>query len=371
MRTLPILALALALPLSAQQTWTFAVSGDSRNCGDVVMPAIADGVRGGKAAFYWHLGDFRNMANFDEDLAHDPKKPNNFSAYYREAWPDFIRNQIAPFAPVPVYLGIGNHELVPPKSRGDYVAQFADWLMQPPIVRQRLLDNPENHIVRPYYHWIEGGVDFISLDNASPDQFEDGQLVWFERLLARAETNPEVKAVVLGMHAALPHSLGCDHSMNESAQGEYSGTRVYTDLLKFRETTKKNVYVIASHSHFLLRDAYDSDYWRAHGGVLPGIIIGTAGAIRYRLPDTALSFPPERARTDTYGYLTGTVDPSGAIRFDFHDVVRADVSEKVVTRYGAELVDWCFAQNRDFGARSSKPCARADAPCGPAEPVKP
>lgn len=366
MRIKFILALALlALPAAAQQSWTFAMAGDSRNCGDVVMPAIANGVKSSNAAFYWHLGDFRAIAAFDEDLSHDPKKPTNILGYFREAWPDFIRNQVNLFAPVPVYLGIGNHELVAPKTRGDYVAQFADWLMQPPIVRQRLADDPENHIVRPYYHWIQGGVDFLSLDNASTDQFDNGQVAWIEKVLAAAEKNPDVKAVVLGMHAALPHSLGCDHSMNEWAQGEYSGNRVYMDLLQFRERSKKNVYVLASHSHYLLRDVYDSDYWRAHGGVIPGIIIGTAGAIRYRLPDTAQSFPPERARTDVYGYLTGTVAPSGAITFDFHDIQRVDVPENVVTRYGAELVDWCFAQNRDQGARTSIPCSRVDAPCGP------
>jgi hypothetical protein len=33
--------------LSAQSSdnWSFAVSGDSRNCGDIVMPGIAEGVR--------------------------------------------------------------------------------------------------------------------------------------------------------------------------------------------------------------------------------------------------------------------------------------------------------------------------------------
>ena len=39
--------------------WYFAVSGDSRNCGDVVMPGIAAGVIQSGAIFYWHLGDLR------------------------------------------------------------------------------------------------------------------------------------------------------------------------------------------------------------------------------------------------------------------------------------------------------------------------
>jgi hypothetical protein len=360
-----IVLLLLSLPLSGQSPWKFAVAGDSRNCGDVVMPAIANGVKGSAAAFYWHLGDFRALYDFDEDMKPPPGKPPlQIFGYNRTAWPDFLHNQVAPFAPVPVFLGIGNHELVG-RTRLEYIAQFGDWLTLPPIQRQRLADDPNDHALRPYYHWIEGGVDFITMDNASSDQFDDGQLAWFKKVLDAAAKNAGVKAVVLGMHAALPHSLGCDHSMNDWALGEWSGDVVYQQLLDFRAATKKNVYVLASHSHFLLRDVYDSAYWRAHGGVLPGIIIGTAGASRYRLPDTAQGFPPERARTDVYGFLLGSVDANGGITFDFKEVTRADVPANVVSRVGAETVDWCFAQNRDLRPRSSEPCARADAPCGP------
>ena len=362
MRTyLALLAFAIAVPAVAE-SWKFAVAGDSRNCGDVVMPGIAAGVKADKSVFYWHLGDFRALYTFDEDMVKVAKTPLTINDYFSSAWPDFIRNQVAPFTPVPVYLGIGNHELVAPKTRADYLAQFADWLLQPPIQKQRV--DPNDRTLRTYFHWKQGGVDFVSLDNASYD-FDSGQLAWITKLLAKDEQDPEVKSIVLGMHAALPHSLGCDHSMNETASGEYSGDVVYKQLLDFRARTKKNVYVIASHSHFLLRDAYDSPYWRAHGGVIPGIIIGTAGAVRYRLPDTAAGFPPERAKTDVYGYLLGTVDDSGAITFEFKQIDRAAVPADVVSRYGGEFVDWCWAENRDLRPRSSEPCSKADAPCGP------
>src|ERR1035438_3520244 len=62
---LPLLLILCAVALlSAQErsnaaSWKFAVSGDSRNCGDIVMPAIAQGVAHDGAAFYWHLGDYR------------------------------------------------------------------------------------------------------------------------------------------------------------------------------------------------------------------------------------------------------------------------------------------------------------------------
>lgn len=359
-----IVLLALSLPVFAQTSWKFAVAGDSRNCGDVVMPAIANGVKSSAAAFYWHLGDFRALYDFDEDMKPAAGKPPlSIFSYNRAAWPDFIKNQVGAFAPTPVFLGIGNHETVG-RTRADYITQFGDWLTAAPVQKQRLADDPADHTLRAYYHWIQGGVDFVTLDNASQDQFDDGQLAWFKRVLDTDAKNPDVKAVILGMHAALPHSLGCDHSMNEWAQGEWSGNLVYHQLLDFREKTKKNVYVLASHSHFLLRDVYDSPYWHDHGGVLPGIIIGTAGAVRYRLPDTAQNFPPERARTDVYGYLLATVD-DGSITFDFKEVTRGDVPADVVNRVGTETVDWCFAQNKNMSPRSSEPCARADAPCGP------
>src|SRR4029077_12897976 len=108
--------------------------------------------------------------------------------------------------------------------------------------QQRLADDPADHMVRPYYHWIQGGVDFINMDNASPEMFDFAQLAWVKRVLARDAADVRVKTVVLGMHEALPHSLGCDHSMNESAQGEYSGDVLYRELLRFRDTSKKNVY---------------------------------------------------------------------------------------------------------------------------------
>jgi hypothetical protein len=49
-------------------TWTFAVSGDSCNRGDIIMPAIATRVRQDGASFYWHLGDFRAFYDFDQDM---------------------------------------------------------------------------------------------------------------------------------------------------------------------------------------------------------------------------------------------------------------------------------------------------------------
>src|SRR5262249_6906132 len=161
----------------------------------------------------------------DEDMEHEAKPPYSITSYLSAAWPDFIRNQLNAFAPVPVFLAIGNHEMVI-KNRGDYIAQFGDWLTRPGIVQQRLADNPNDHTIRTYYHWIQGGVDFISMDNATSDTFDNAQMAWVKRVLDRDANDSKIQSVVVGMHCALPHSLGCDHSMNAWAQGEYSGSIV-------------------------------------------------------------------------------------------------------------------------------------------------
>src|SRR6476619_4752990 len=123
-------------------SWKFVVGGDSRNCGDIVMPAVAAGAASAGASFYWHLGDFRAIYDFDQDMlqgrrAAGETKPLAIADYQKGAWDDFIQNQLAPFGAMPVYLGIGNHELVPPKTRGEYLAQFADWVNSPPLQAQR------------------------------------------------------------------------------------------------------------------------------------------------------------------------------------------------------------------------------------------
>jgi hypothetical protein len=147
------LLFAVIAVAQAQQPWNFVVSGDSRNCGDVVMPAIAAGTHQNQGLFYWHLGDFRYISDFDEDYKQQSPTPPTIIDYEANAWNDFIQNQLVPFADTPVYLGIGNHELFPPKTRADYLIQFADWLDTPELQQRRLRDNPKDHRLHIYYHW--------------------------------------------------------------------------------------------------------------------------------------------------------------------------------------------------------------------------
>lgn len=331
---------------SKDASWSFAVSGDSRNCGDVVMPAIAAGVERSGASFYWHLGDFRAIYNFDEDIQHQPDhlaKPLSIYDYEETAWDDFIGSQIVPFGTLPVFLGIGNHETTPPKTREAYLIQFADWLDTPKLREQRLSDDPSSHKLTTYYHWTQNGVDFIYLDNSTPDQFDAGQMKWFEKTLRASESNPQIRTVVVGMHEALPESISANHSMNQSEVGIESGRRAYIDLLRTQKVAHKRVYVLSSHSHYFMDGIFNTDYWRANGGVLPGWIVGTAGAVRYALPKDSVN--ARTAETNVYGFLLATVQPSGEILFTFKHLQESEVPAAVVERYKSEFVHWCFAEN--------------------------
>ena len=345
---------------AASKSWKFVVSGDSRNCGDVVMPAIAAGAAANGAQFYWHLGDFRAIYDFDEDFLAQPERVNTHTAiadYERLAWDDFIQSQLVPFGNIPVFLALGNHETTSPKIRAEYLAQFADWLTAPAIRDQRLRDNPKDHLLRAYYHWIQGGVDFVTLDNSTFDQFDSQQLRWFEGVISRARRRTELRAIAVGMHAALPDSLASDHSMNDWAQGEQSGRRVYGRLIAARRV--KPVYIFASHSHFYMSNIFDTPQKQTAGEALPGWIVGTAGAVRYALPEGA-----SRARekkTDIYGFLVGTVEPDGApagtVRLDFQEIAEKDIPAETVKRYGAEFVHKCFEGNRRLPAPAPSPTA--------------
>ena len=311
------------------------------------MPAIAQGAIANNAAFYWHLGDFRAIYRFDQDYwqLHKPSDPSamNIASYLSNAWQDFIDNQLHPYGSIPVFLAFGNHELIPPKTRDQLIAQFADWLNAPPIREQRLKDNPRDHAVKGYYHWIKDGIDFITLDNASPDEFDSAQMKWIRNVLNRDAEDSSIRAVIAGMHEALPDSFSQSHSMNQSPEGEQSGRQVYQWLLDLQQ--KKPVYVLASHSHFYMDGIFNTEYWRTHSGVLRGWIVGTAGAERYALPANARD--AKAARTHVYGYLLATVSASKKepVRFDFHELHESDVPPDVVARFTPEFVHTCWTGN--------------------------
>jgi hypothetical protein len=345
-------------PVKPGETWHFAVSGDSRNCGDVVMPAIAQGANHDAAKFYWHLGDLRAIYDFDQDMQQDYKRRGqhlNILDYEKNAWKDFRAQQTVPFGGIPFFLGIGNHETIEDfETRAGFVTTFKDFLDMPQLQEQRdadkLKDKKRDFSIQTYYHWKVDGIDFIYLDNASgkyvvhePKEFDAAQMDWFHWVLNQDRADASIHTVIVGMHAALPNSISAGHSMNEWPEGTTTGTQVYQDLLKLQNDSKKKVYVLASHSHYYMEDIFNTQYWRTNGGVLPGWIVGTAGAVRYPLPEPNSA---KVAKTNVYGYLLGTVN-QGAVTFEFKQLAEKDVPAATVHGYTQEFVHDCFENNSE------------------------
>jgi hypothetical protein len=224
----------------------------------------------------------------------------------------------------------------------------------------------ESGNINTHYHWMVGSVDFINLDNAGTAlreknlSFGATQLDWLQDRLAKDATNANVNTVVVGMHAALPDSISRSHSMNESEEGIESGRKAYEALWRWQIQTHKHVYLLASHSHYYMEGIFNTTEWNSKGEVLPGWIVGTAGAHRNPLPTEPASWKNAKdARTNVYGYLLGTVNPDGqsdgSIRFEFHEVRMDAVPADVEARFHPGFVAWCFQKNTD--------CAEADEHC--------
>ena len=331
-------------------SWFFALSGDSRDCGDVIMPRIAAAIAARRAkapvAFYWHLGDFRRVYEPDCDLLKTsnpavdcppPRKPGPFGShalddYLKVAWTDFIDRQIRPFGATPVFLGIGNHELYGGQTRDDFRHRFRRWLTQEPIHSQRQEDWPNGAEGDTYYHFVHRNVDFVSLDNAD-GVFDQPQIAWLGKVLDKATAKKEIAAIVVGMHAALPNSSNRYHALDSTCSGRCSGNAVYDMLVK--ASAAKKVYVFASHSHRFAANVYDQPEHQGH--VLDGWIIGTAGAVQSLAPDV---WPAIR-----YGYLEVEVQPTGVVIPNFKEV-RRDSRSAATRPERAALLDFCFNANK-------------------------
>jgi hypothetical protein len=347
----PLVVAACISPIAYDQdsgsTWTFAVSGDSRNCGDFVMPAIAAKVKAEKDAFYWHLGDFRVMSKEpDQDMAsmQPAGKRLTTDEYYQTAWDDFLKRQMASFAPLPVFLGRGNHETHPPMTREGYTVKFSAFLDRQEIAETRKKDGTNAAPVGPWYHWVENGVDFITLDNATKEEFTDEQLRWLRAVLDRdLAPGSGIKAIVAGAHEALPHSTGSEHAMDDWERGEHTGEMVYHWFYD-AQAAGKHVYLIASHSHYYSPNIFDTPYWKQHSAtVVPGIIIGAAGAHRYALPKNA----KKGAKSMIYGFVQGTVHPDGTIDLQLKELSEQDLMSVKWPEAPQAAIHECYIHNGD------------------------
>ncbi|HEV8577869.1 MAG TPA: metallophosphoesterase [Thermoanaerobaculia bacterium] len=353
-------------------TWYFAFSGDSRDCGDLIMPKIARDIEGLRATapveLYWHLGDFRRLYGPDCDIVKrthpdwDCKKrpegelgSDEMNRYLDGAWDDFIERQVAPFGSTPVFLGIGNHELAAGRTRDVFRRKFQQWLTSGPIHLQRIQDSSKRFYTTEgdtYYHFVRNGVDFIYLDNADEESFSADQLNWLAKVLANDAADPTVKTIVAGMHEALPYSKQRGHAMDATCQGLCSGEQAYDLLYRAQQIGGKHVYVFASHSHLFVEDAFGGQPEHT-GQVLPGWVVGTAGAEQYR----------QEADPIQYGYALATVHPDGTLDVAFREVKRD--SPPLAAGPGADqLTAFCFEKNKRAPSDSS---FKGICACGAAE----
>jgi hypothetical protein len=109
---------------------------------------------------------------------------------------------------------------------------------------------------------------------------------------------------------------------------------------------RKKVYVFASHSHFFEQNVYDT---HEHAGqVLPGWIIGTAGAEHY-------------GDTIDYGYLEVEARPDGTLLPRFREVGRE--SPPLLSGPEAQLLtDYCITKNKRGHAGDNE--WKGDCACG-------
>ena len=81
--------------------------------------------------------------------------------------------------------------------------------------------------------------------------------------------------------------------------------------------------------------------------------MGTAGTVRYVLPDTKTRV--KDAREHVYGYLLVTVHPeSGKADFDFQELKKDDLQRAVGKTYTKEFIDFCFDQNSEVKTTPAK-----------------
>ena len=104
------------------------------------------------------------------------------------------------------------------------------------------------------------------------------------------------------------------------------------------------MYLIASHSHYYSPNIFDTAFWKQYSkSVVPGMIIGTAGAHRYALPKTAT----KGAKTMIYGFMQGTVNADGAIDFALHELSEADLVEHKWPNAPVDAIHECYVHNGD------------------------
>src|SRR5262249_47793403 len=120
---------------------------------------------------------------------------DQMNVYLSGAWDDFLAEQIKPFGSLPVFLGIGNHELAGNWMRDDFRRKFQRWFTSAPIHLQRVQEGRREQ--SPFfstegatdYDFVLNGINFIYLDNADLQGFSPAQLDWLRKVVTYARAS--------------------------------------------------------------------------------------------------------------------------------------------------------------------------------------
>jgi hypothetical protein len=171
---------------------------------------------------------------------------------------------------------------------------------------------------------------------------------WFEGVLDRDRKDAAIQTLVVGMHEALPESISANHSMNEYPSGIESGRRVYAMLLDMQNDAHKIVYVLSSHSHYFMDGIFNTEYWKAHGGVA-GVDCGNCGRGHIACRQTQATLrPPNRCIRLLDRDRQSPGEPRGTIQFNFEEFTEESIPADVVQRFTKPFVRECFAGNRNM-----------------------
>lgn len=225
-----------------------AIGGDSRDDHSHVLPwAFAEaGKRGAKAFFF--LGDLQIDRALDKFTAPRPEK-------------------------LPFYPLMGNHEveflgIVRLPGGKHAVKEFKEDFLQSSGVN---LAPFEDEVV--YAADLEGGVQFIALDNVSRkhEGFGQEQLNWLERELEAASAARKV--ILVGMHKGLANNPVTTHAMDEDGANAIRDSNLALDLFKKYHVAM----VFVSHSHMYASYNQGVDV-RLTGGLGAPLVKGLAEA---------------------------------------------------------------------------------------------
>ena len=218
----------VARRVAGTPSWRFAVSGDSRNCGDVVMPAIAAGVKQIRRRVLLAPRRFAPISAMrTKTFASSPSispRPLTKTEYPGIAWDDFTQNQMAAFGDTPFYLGIGNHDTVAPEDHAAFVARFSEQLDLPNLRAQRLKDDPSDLAAEDVLPLDRArrGLSSIWTTRTETSSSAD-QVAWLEKTLNRDLPILRFARLWWACTRRFPESLSSNHAMDDSKAAREAG----------------------------------------------------------------------------------------------------------------------------------------------------